>query len=383
MARFDCRFFCVLCLVVCFLGAVPAAAGGVVVSPAKIVAEVREGSKLPPITIYNGSKERIIVEVSIGAGGHDLWGIPTMVSELDPDDPKSPLAVRPTQFTLGPGKSQTVAARVVQPVNGGLYPIIYFSVREAGAEAGSVQAQRRLAVLTLLTESHGSVPTPVVENIFLSQSERGAPVRFISVVSNPGPRHLTISGQMTISDAAHEENARLFFSPVTILPGCRRQVEVVWRPESLPAGFYQGELALRVEGGQTVQQAFPILAVRPYEIAQPALETGGWRAQLAPLSGELVLAGIVRNSGNVPLAPEVAVEVGGCQSKPMPVAVGTLEPGETRSVEIPLPNGLERGVYDLQVLVAANTFGGLIEQAVDYKLQVEAADVVALSPVSP
>lgn len=373
----------ILCLGLCLLCAVPVCAGGVVVSPAKIAAEVTMGSKLPPITIYNGSDEKVSVEVSIGEGRHDLWGVPIMTGELRCDDPSAPLDIRPAKFVLDPGRSQIVQARVAQPVQGGLYPVIYFSIRSEESGAAAIQADKRLCVLTLLTEPRGAVPIPVVEDVFLSQSEKGAPVRLASIVSNPGHRHLTIYGQMTISDSKAEQNTRLYLPPVTILPGCSRQLEVVWRPEDLPEGIYQGALALQVEGGKGVQRDFPILAVGPYEIAQPLLETGGWRAQAAALSGKPILEGVVRNGGNVPLSPMVEVEVGGIEPLATPVAVGTLNPGEAKLVEIPLPQEMEGGVYDLKVLVEAKTYGGLVKQAVDYELKVEEANVVALSPALP
>lgn len=376
-----------LCLLVVLMLAAQAvaAASGVVVSPAKIVMDARLGTHLPPISVTNKGSHPVKVTVSVGKGRHDVGGVPILDGGVSPTCPQSPLTVFPTEFELGPGQKQTVSAQVIKPVRGGIYPVIYFSIdelektRQSGTQPSSgIAVTRRLAVLTLLTEPGSTPPSPKITGIRLHQDQKGAPVSLVSVVTNPGDRHLIIEGEVLVQG----QTRRAFHLPVqavTVLPGCSRELNVAWRPNSLPAGTYQGTWSLQVRGGAAVSAGFGFDVVRPYELARPALDLEGWQAYAAGATGEISAAGVVRNGGNVGLSPVLLLNAEGTVQVPSePVEVGYLEPGQARLVRVSLPFNGSEAVEQLEIKVLAQAGTNTVSRTLG-GIKVGRADAVALS----
>ena len=310
--------------------------GGVVVTPAKIVANASLGTQLPPITVSNRGHSSAEIVVTVGEGKHNERGVPVLTEAISPQEPRSPLKIFPTRFQLGPGEEQVIQATVSHPVKGGIYPVIYFTINQDSRVERGVVAQQRLAVLTLLTEP-GSLPVlPVISQTGYQQRQRGGAISLTSLVVNPGPRHITLQGGVELEGPGHGE-IYLPVQPVTVLPGCVRRLEVTYHPDQLPIGTYTGRWRLDTGGAAAVAQAFAFDVITPFELAQPGLELEGWQVVADRGTGGMAVVGVVRNDGNTELSPVVAALPTDGQEEAAVLDVGTLAPGQARLVEIPLP----------------------------------------------
>src|SRR5690625_158571 len=133
------------------------AAGGMVVRPARVEAVIDSDGTVPPLRVHNRMARPIQIELAVGWGSHDLYGVP-IYSETLPQ-PDVVVHVEPSQVVLLPGTQSNIRVQV-EPANRPLYPVLFITWQpdEAGRSSSSGLATvTRIAVpFLLLPEGHFS-----------------------------------------------------------------------------------------------------------------------------------------------------------------------------------------------------------------------------------
>lgn len=215
------------------------AAGGILVTPARLEAVVGDDGRVPPVVLQNRSGQAVWVEARPVWGTHDLYGMPI----LHPADslPDVKVQVSPNRFELAPGQRIAVEARLERPERP-LYPVLLFEIGPQ-ATAPPSSAITQIAVPLLLVPHGHELGSAVVLGGWVDGVEEGPGVRVHVIVGNDGAAHARTGGSARIT---HNESGQVTEIPLPeqlILPGLGRLLEVEWRPPELAAGRYSVDFA--------------------------------------------------------------------------------------------------------------------------------------------
>lgn len=272
---------------------------GVLVSPARLVATVDTGDQLPPVLVKNATDSRVEITCYVGRGEHRWNGSPLYL-----DSPAERawgaryLGLDKNKLELEPGESDAIVATVgdVSDIQGGLYPVIFLEITPKGKREGAM-AVSRLAVLTLLQVA-GSRPSDLtVTTLDIQQASPGEAIGVYPLVTNYGDVHATFSGYIEIVDVAGEPLSRLPVQPVTVLPGCSRQLALSWQPESLPVGMYHVNPHLSAGGRPIEAGQWAFRVVEPYQVATIQGELVSWYPKQIYAANTTPFTAVVHNSG--------------------------------------------------------------------------------------
>lgn len=272
---------------------------GVLVSPARLVATVDTGDRLPPVLVKNATDSRVEITCYVGRGEHRWNGSPLYL-----DSPAEKawgaryLGLDKNQLQLEAGESDTIVATVrdVSDIPGGLYPVIFLEIRPKDRGEGAM-AVSRLAVLTLLQVA-GSRPSDLtVTTLDIQQASPGEAIGVYPLVTNYGNVHATFSGYIEIVDTAGEPLTHLPVQPVTVLPGCSRQLALSWQPESLPVGMYHVNPQLSAGGRSIEAGQWAFRVVEPYQVATIQGDLVSWYPKETYAAHTTPFTAILHNSG--------------------------------------------------------------------------------------
>lgn len=325
------------------MGAPVCWAGGVVVSPARIVQTVREGEWLPPITVRNDTDRAVKMVIYVGRGLHSLDGTPVYLdSPQEREWGRRHLHLDKERVTLAAGEAASVRAKVtnLDDVEGGLYPVIFLEMEPIMGKEGT-RGISRLAVLTLLTRQ-GNHPLPAVEvaTLQVSQTGPGESIGVFPTVTNKGTVHVSTSGYIEITDAREDTVARLPVRPTTVLPGCSRKLHIWWRPQSLPVGRYHVRTQLMAAGRPVPSASWAFQVTRPYELAAIRGKLVSWQPVKAAAGTGISFRGLIHNTGNVPWTATGTVVVqnrSGSVEAEIPVELKNIKPGGTSPISGHIP----------------------------------------------
>ncbi|NMB46872.1 MAG: hypothetical protein GX998_10760 [Firmicutes bacterium] len=242
---------------------------GVLVSPARLVATVKPGEQLSPVRVKNATNSPVEIDVYVGRAEHRWNGSPIYFdSPAERSWGARHLGLDQTHLLLEPGELSTITATIgdLSDIRGGFYPVIFVEIRPPKGSVGTV-AVSRLAVLTLL-QVVGSKPSDLaVTTLDIDQANPGEPIGVFPLIMNQGEVHASFSGYIEIAHVGGDIGTRLPVQPMTVLPGCSRQLALWWHPEKLPVGTYRVNAHLSA-GGEPIeagQWAFQVN--QPYELA--------------------------------------------------------------------------------------------------------------------
>ncbi|MGI6567749.1 MAG: hypothetical protein GX341_04650 [Firmicutes bacterium] len=351
---------------------------GLIVSPARLAATVTPGDGLPPIRVVNGGEAPLEVAVYVGRGEHRWDGTPIYLdSPAERAWGAKRIKLDKDALLLGPGEEDAVTAVVgdVTGVEGGFYPVIFFEVKPVGDHPGPM-AVSRLAVITLLQLAGSPPPDLAVASVDIQQARPGEPVGFLPLVTNRGKVHGTFSGYIEIAQPDGSTSVRLPVEPVTVLPGCSRQVPLWWHPQKLPVGAYRVSAHLAV-GGQPIQADEWAFSVRaPYQLASIRGELVSWQPQRVKAQQAADFSVVVHNSGTEPwqAAGELVIlDAAGNPHAAVAVESGEVLPGGSCQMAGLLPPLLP-GHYTMRVDLASS---GVTVLSAERDLEVLAGDVIA------
>ena len=174
--------------------------------------------------------------------------------------------------------------------------MIFLEITPKGKREGAM-AVSRLAVLTLL-QFAGSRPSDLtVTTLDIQQASPGEAIGVYPLVTNYGNVHATFSGYIEIVDVAGEPLSRLPVQPVTVLPGCSRQLALSWQPESLPVGMYHVNPHLSAGGRPIEAGQWAFRVVEPYQVATIQGELVSWYPKQIYAANTTPFTAVVHNSG--------------------------------------------------------------------------------------
>lgn len=221
----------------------------VVVRPARIEAQVQDGTELPPIEVSNRGHGPVRVVAYTGWGGHDLQGMPVYRDDAAARAESSRyVRLEPDELHVGPGETVPLRATVHVPDGfaGGLYPVIFLEVHPADSpDLAGVQAVPRIAVITLLTVGEGTALVRP-EAAVVRPGPGGGTLEVAVRVRNEGDVHALAGGKVTITDGSGAEVARIPLVPGLVLPGAERELVAQWLPPGPAGGPYVA--TVRLEG---------------------------------------------------------------------------------------------------------------------------------------
>lgn len=272
---------------------------GVLVSPARVVATVDTGDQLPPILVKNTTDSRVEITCYVGRGEHRWNGSPLYL-----DSPSERawgakyLSLDKHQLQLEPGESDAIIATVqdISDIQGGLYPVIFLEIWPKGGREGAL-AVSRLAVLTLL-QIAGSRPSDLaVTTLDIQQGSPGEAIGVYPLVTNQGNVHATFSGYIEIADTVGKPMTRLPVQPLTVLPGCSRQLALSWHPDSLPVGLYRVTAHLSAGGRPIEAGTWAFRVSEPYQVATIQGDLISWYPKEIYAAHTTPFTAILHNSG--------------------------------------------------------------------------------------
>ncbi|NMB10941.1 MAG: hypothetical protein GX977_01505 [Firmicutes bacterium] len=272
---------------------------GVVVSPARLVATVETGDRLPPVRVRNATDYQMEVVVYVGRGEHRWNGSPIYFdSPPEREWGATYLKLDKTSLQLEPGEAETVIATVgdLTGVQGGLYPVIFFEISPSSRQEGAA-AVSRLAVLTLLQVA-GSRPSDLaVSSLDIQQASPGEAIGVFPVITNRGKVHTSCSGYIEIAGSTGDVNTRLPVQPVTVLPGCQRQLALWWQPQELAVGTYYVNAYLSGGGCSIEADQWAFRIIQPYALATRQGDLVSWYPDRVYAAQATPFRLVVHNSG--------------------------------------------------------------------------------------
>lgn len=350
------------------------------VSPATIVASVRDGDVLGPFSVTNAGSSPVEVEVEIAQGAHDENGVPILMTRGPHEDETgtergASVTVEPARFHLSPGESAAVRARARVPAgaSGGAYPVIVFrGTPTRSDEGGGIGAGARVAVLMLLTVVPGRPGRDVERGYALValdilQDAPGAAARVIATCENRGATHVDLVGTVTARRQDGSVAAEAATAPGVCLPGCRRALVASLPASALGAGAHVAEVRVRDLDGnvEAAVIAFTVGEARKVVAAHLDLDTAGdWSAfderdgsgrAVASVAIPAVSSGShlpvevrIENAGDRVLEPVGFLEIWDYHMRRvglLPFGAKALAPGARAVIRLTFPGPLPAGYY--------------------------------------
>jgi P pilus assembly chaperone PapD len=232
------------------LGAATAAAA-LSVDPSRVVLRVKPGEvRTGVFTVTNPGETPVTVDVEPEDWSQGAGGARQSVSWL---------TVKPTRFTLRPGRSArvTYAVRTPREASGELRAQVFFTTQQAPTSTGMFAMRSRLgAILYVAIHDTERVAAQVRDlrwTYTASTPEVAAPDRLTAtlVLRNEGNVHLVPEGWVTVEDADGRALARgPLRSGWGVLPGEEETYDAVLHGVHLAPGRYR--LVARLQVGQDV-----------------------------------------------------------------------------------------------------------------------------------
>lgn len=351
---------------------------GVLVSPARLVATVESGDRLAPLKVKNTTDSQVEIVCYVGRGEHRWNGSPIYLdSPVEREWGARYLELDKTELVLGPGESDTVTATLkdLSGVQGGLYPVIFFELQPSGKREGAV-AVSRLAVLTLLQVA-GSTPSDLfVSTVDIQQASCGEAIGVFPLVTNQGGVHANISGYIEIANSAGDVSTRLSVQPMTVLPGCSRQLALWWHPERLPTGTYQVNAHLSAGRSSIEAGQWAFRVAQPYQLASIQGDVVSWYPDLAHAAQTIPFAAVIHNSGTdawQAMGELLVMNTVGDVEARVSVEIGEIQPGGSGRVAGLIPP-LDPGRYTLKMSLMSE---GIPLLDAEHSLDVMVGDTIA------
>lgn len=351
---------------------------GVIVSPGRVVAIVEAGDQLPPIRVRNATDSQVEIAIYVGRGEHRWDGSPIYLdSPAEREWGAKCLKLDKTNMQLEPGEVDAIVATVgdIARVDGGLYPVIFLEIAPSERPEGAV-AVSRLAVLTLL-QVVGSRPSNLmVSTLDIQQANPGEAIGVFPLVTNGGKVHTSFSGYIEIADGAGDIHTRLPVQPVTVLPGCSRQLSLWWQPKELPVGTYYVSPHLSAGGRPIETEQWAFRVIQPYALATLQGDLVSWYPERASAAQATPFTVVVHNSGTDTwraLGELLVMDpTGGIQAQ---VSVGSeeIQPGGSGQITGLLPP-LAPGRYTMRINLSSE---GIPLLETERTLDVMASDTIA------
>ena len=332
--------------------------GGILVSPARLVATVQPRELLPPIQVKNTTQEAVEIVAYVGRGEHRWDGSPIYL-----DSPEERiwgakhLELDRPHLELAPGESGSIIPRVgdLHGVVGGFYPVIFLEMKSVGQSSG-ISAISRLAVITLLQVAGGGSGDLTVATLNIEQAHPGEAIGVFPLVTNHGNTHATFSGYIEIAHSEENVTTQLPVAPMTVLPGLGRQLALWWQPDKLPVGTYEVKTHL-ASGGRAVEaDEWAFRVVQPYALATLQGDVVSWSPERTAADSSTAFRAVVHNTGTITWRALGDLEVRdmtGILRAQVPVELDEVEPGGSGSITGVLP-ALAPGRYTLRMSLVSD-----------------------------
>lgn len=210
---------------------VGAQAMSVVVSPARLEAEVAPGGSHATLTLFNRGEKPVELRLSIGMGAHGKDGSPLYFDD-EVAAGKSATLVRlgRSQVALDPGEVSSIPVEFpAVPGTVAAYPVIFVEIHPSEGDepppSSAVRSVTRLAVPLLLTYASTRDqrrPSFVIENVRVQPGASGSELDVDVTVRNVGNVHDWVRGRVSLIGSDGSSRAELLLPEQRILPGAER-----------------------------------------------------------------------------------------------------------------------------------------------------------------
>ena len=353
--------------------------GGILVSPARLVASVRPGEVLSPIRVKNTTAHVVELVAYVGRGEHRWDGSPVY---LDSHQERlwgaRHLELDKTHLRLAPGEVESITPRVgeLPDIVGGFYPVIFLEMKQG--QPDGITGISRVAIITLLQMAGSSLGAEdlAVTTLSVEQARPGEPISIFPLVTNHGDTHGTFQGYVDITHGEKKVTTRLPVAPATVLPGLGRRTALLWQPEELPVGTYEVNTHLTSGGRPVRADTWAFHVVEPYALATLRGDVVSITPKRTDADKNTDFRVVVHNSGTTTwraLGDLEVWDISGILEAQVPLEISEVEPGGSGSASGVLP-ALPPGRYTLRMNLASD---GIPLVDIEQPLDVLGRDTIA------
>lgn len=236
-----------------------AAATGITVSGAVLVATVTPGEILThTITVTLGTNESLVdATIQIGGIGQTTEGTYILLDESNDNrgfSAREYISLDKHTLQLTPGVSQGVIATIRVPVDieaGGRYALINIQTLPTGSgNIGIVSAVNIPVYLTV--KNTGLIHRGNITSVATGNIISGTPIDILTTFRNTGNHHFKISSEVIIRDPDGELLETIFTSltPTSVIPEMSREIRATFIPtKKLSPGKYPVRVKIIAEDG--------------------------------------------------------------------------------------------------------------------------------------
>lgn len=328
--------------------------GGILVSPARLVASVHPGEVLSPIRVKNTTAHTVELVAYVGRGEHRWDGSPVYLDSYEERQwGARHLELDKSHLRLAPDEVESITPRVgeIPDVVGGFYPVIFLEMKQGHPHG--ITGVSRVAIITLLELAGSNLGEAdlAVTTLGVEQARPGEPIGVFPLVTNYGETHGTFQGYVDITHGEKRVATRLPVAPVTVLPGLSRRLALFWQPEELPVGTYQVNTHLFYDGRPVRADTWAFHVVQPYALATLRGDVVSMVPKRMDADKSTDFRVVVHNSGTMTWQALGDLEVwdmNGMLEAQVPLKLSGVEPGGSGSINGVLP-ALPPGRYTLRM----------------------------------
>ncbi len=330
------------------------AIAGVRITPSFILKHItKEDSSFSlQITHIGGKGKPLKIDVYPAGLRVELQGLPrSLESEEIKKKAAKLLSIEPDSFTLKPGESRIIKAKVKFPEKrkGGLYQTIVFEIEDLDIYFRGVKPTiTRLTVPILLVLPGSCKLEGKVIKIEFRQKGAGRPILVGIHFLNTGNIHFNPTGRVDIFNSQGEKMANVPLQIHTVFPGYPRLLLAGWWAKDALPGKYEAVAHIKIGKKREIEHRESFSLVKKGTLAQVKASISEFTVDKRKEGEPVTFSFLFENEGDIPLSPRAIVEI--LDGKGERIANLTLEtkevlPGEKKKFQISLIEGLTGGDY--------------------------------------
>lgn len=283
----------------------------------------------------------------------DLQGLPGSVeTEEAKKEAGRLLELKPDSFTLAPGQSQVVEARVNIPKEkqGGIYQSIIFELKDLDIYIKNVKPTTTKLIVPILLVLPGPANLQgEITRMEFWQKEAKRPIFIAVYFLNTGNVHFNPSGKVGIFNSQGRKIANIPLETHTAYPGYPRLLLAQWPVGEAAPGNYEAVANIQIDQGEEIESRDSFLLVKTDTLTQARGAISEFTVEAGQETEPVGFSFFFENQGNISLSPRGNIKiVNEREEKIADLALKSekrILPDEKEKFELTLTEGLKSGNY--------------------------------------